>query len=288
MKTLRETIDQLDEISRRDVLKGAGAAAIAGAAGGVSTKANAQQVIQWTKYATDLATKTMGRIHQNTGYDLRNWLVTNVGTWVSDYCTQTNSYNAKEVIDYCNQQGVEASGLDKQNALVTAFLTNMKSRYQDFLTAYRAGIQESYQKFNAVARSQQSSQQTQQPKQSSDEVDQSGNPRMLKGMIELYVLAKDNNFQNVDAIKQELLQYIKITNNKDLVNDMYKGIKSGLDNVKASNPTRYNDIASMYQESSSRRIGEFKNWTNSLAAGPEFKESTEQVEEASPDELTNY
>jgi hypothetical protein len=33
MKTLRETLDQLDEISRRDLLKGAGAAAVAGAAG---------------------------------------------------------------------------------------------------------------------------------------------------------------------------------------------------------------------------------------------------------------
>ena len=34
MKTLREYMDKLDEISRRDFLKGAGAAAIAGAAGG--------------------------------------------------------------------------------------------------------------------------------------------------------------------------------------------------------------------------------------------------------------
>ena len=33
MKTLREYIDQLDEISRRDFLKGAGAAAVAAAAG---------------------------------------------------------------------------------------------------------------------------------------------------------------------------------------------------------------------------------------------------------------
>ena len=33
MKTLREYIDQLDEISRRDFLKGAGAAAVAGAIG---------------------------------------------------------------------------------------------------------------------------------------------------------------------------------------------------------------------------------------------------------------
>ena len=35
MKTLREDIDQLDEISRRDMLRGAGAA-VAGAAGGVA------------------------------------------------------------------------------------------------------------------------------------------------------------------------------------------------------------------------------------------------------------
>jgi hypothetical protein len=36
MKTIREYIDQLDEISRRDFIKGAGAAAITGAAGGAN------------------------------------------------------------------------------------------------------------------------------------------------------------------------------------------------------------------------------------------------------------
>jgi len=36
MKTLREYIDQLDEISRRGFLQGAGAAAVAGAAGGAT------------------------------------------------------------------------------------------------------------------------------------------------------------------------------------------------------------------------------------------------------------
>jgi hypothetical protein len=44
MKTLREYIDQLDEISRRDFLKGAGAAAVAGAGGYVAGRAsNSQQ-----------------------------------------------------------------------------------------------------------------------------------------------------------------------------------------------------------------------------------------------------
>lgn len=41
MKTLREYMDQLDEISRRDFLKGAGAAAVAGATGGAKA--------QWVK-----------------------------------------------------------------------------------------------------------------------------------------------------------------------------------------------------------------------------------------------
>ena len=40
MKTLRETIDQLDEISRRGFLKGAGAAAVAGATGGATASSH--------------------------------------------------------------------------------------------------------------------------------------------------------------------------------------------------------------------------------------------------------
>ena len=37
MKTLREYIDQLDEIDRRGFLKGMGAAAVVGATGGAAT-----------------------------------------------------------------------------------------------------------------------------------------------------------------------------------------------------------------------------------------------------------
>ena len=48
MKTLREYIDQLDEISRRGFLKGAGVAAVAGAAGG----ANASQTRNRIAYLT--------------------------------------------------------------------------------------------------------------------------------------------------------------------------------------------------------------------------------------------
>jgi len=45
MKTLREYIDQLDEISRRDFLKGAGVGAVAGALGTVGYQAGQQSTV---------------------------------------------------------------------------------------------------------------------------------------------------------------------------------------------------------------------------------------------------
>jgi len=267
----------LEEIDRRGFLKGVGAAAVAGAAGG----AKAQNVNYAEAAATAVrkAQDAVGSFNSvkfgGEGSRIKNYIGQNVNRAVLAYCMDTNGYMVNEVIDYATNfaykqaDAVPPAITDRAMAVTAINVANA------FMNSYDAAI---LQKFNEYKQSgnRAQSQQTQQPKQSSDEVDQFGNPRILKGMVELYVLAKDNNFQNVDAIKQELLQYIKITNNKDLVNDMYKGIKSGLDNVKASNPTRYNNIVSMYQESSSRRIGEFKNWTNSLSAGPEFKESVQQ------------
>jgi len=59
MKTLRETIDQLDEISRRGFLKGAGAAAVAGAAGGAKdAEAHWTGPYKQTDKMTDVETTT--------------------------------------------------------------------------------------------------------------------------------------------------------------------------------------------------------------------------------------
>jgi hypothetical protein len=210
-KPLTTTEDSLEEVDRRGFLKGLGAAAVAGAAGGVATKADAQEVTQWTKYATDLATRTMGRIHQDTGYDLRNWLVTNVGNWVSDYCRQTNSYNAKNVIDTCNQQAYEASGLDKENKLVSAFLTNMKNRYQDFLNAYRAGISEAYQKYNSALQSQQ------QQKSAMGNLGKEEFDVLIDALI-VYAICKDRQLDNSDlfkAVAASIKRFIDANNAKD-------------------------------------------------------------------------
>jgi hypothetical protein len=255
-----------EDLTRRDLLKGAGAAAVAGAAGVVATKADAQEVTQWTKYATDLATRTMGRIHQDTGYDLRNWLVTNVGNWVSNYCTQTNSYNAKNVIDYCNQLGYEASGLDKENKLVSAFLTNMKNRYQDFLTAYRAGINESYQKFNTAIQSQQQ-QKSAMGGLSEDEFG------ILSDALLLYAVSKEDNHPTHAQISALISRYIKSRNNKDYVNSIYSKVNQSLAQLRP-NPQLYaEEKAKLYKISNSILSSMGKIVADSE---PEFKESVNQ------------
>jgi hypothetical protein len=261
-----------EDITRRGFLKGAGAAAVAGAAGGVATKANAQQVSQWVKYATDLATKSMGRIHQDTGYDLRNWLVVNVSNWVTDYCTKTNSYNAKEVIDYCNQQGLEASGLDKQNALVTAFLTNMKNRYQDFLSAYRAGINESFQKFNAAVQSKQ------QEKNAMGNLGKEEFDVLIDALI-VYAICKDRQLDNSDlfkAVAASIKRFIDANNAKDYVNSIYPKAKQSVEVLK-NNPELYQKESAQFFRNAGSTIEKLDRLSSNKK--PEFESVQQGVAE---------
>ena len=270
-----------EDLTRRGFLKGAGAAAVAGAAGGTTTKANAQQITQWVKYATDLAVKTtLGRLHQDTGYDLRNWVATNVGNWVNGYCAQTNSYNAKNVIDYCNQQGLSASGLDKQNALVTALLTNMKDRCQDFLNAYRASINEKFQEFNQEVQKQQSSQQSsQQQKQAMGGL----NPDEFDIVIEavmLYALSKDADPSGAMGpmhkdVAAALGRFIRAYNNKDYVNSLYSKMKQSLEQVK-QNQTIYLKELERAAAKSQRTVANLDRITANKE--PEFKEGMVESE----------
>ena len=254
-----------------------GAAAVAGAAGGVATKANAQQVSQWVKYATDLATKSMGRIHQDTGYDLRNWLVVNVSNWVTDYCTKTNSYNAKEVIDYCNQQGLEASGLDKQNALVTAFLTNMKNRYQDFLSAYRAGINESFQKFNAAVQSKQ------QEKNAMGNLGKEEFDVLIDALI-VYAICKDRQLDNSDlfkAVAASIKRFIDANNAKDYVNSIYPKAKQSVEVLK-NNPELYQKESAQFFRNAGSTIEKLDRLSSNKK--PEFESVNQGVAEGELEE----
>lgn len=134
MKTLREYMDQLDEISRRDALKYAGATA-AGAALSKLSPAQAQSASLISRYAADLAVKTvLGRLHQDTGHDLRNYINENVYKFVSMACAMGRCPD-RALIDRVNNLAAEEAGITKLN-FVTGMLTNMKDRTKDFVLAY--------------------------------------------------------------------------------------------------------------------------------------------------------
>lgn len=281
MKTLRETIDQLDEISRRGFLQGAGAAAVAGAAGGTATKANAQQVSQWVKYATDLATSTFRQFArgQDTGYDLRNWLVSNVSHWVMTYCVDTNSYNAKEVIDYCNRQALDATGLEKQNRVVTGFFTNMKDRYQDFLTAYQASIIESKQKFNNL---QNQTRNTQPVSLTKDEEE------IIAYAVNSYYFAKEDGNEAVkSAMAQVINKVILAFNMKSSINEWYKSIETNVGNARKSNDPKLEGAKKYFLQNYQQIINNVeKVIADKTAKKPEFESVKQGVaEESSPDAL---
>ena len=264
----------LEEVDRRGFLKGLGAAAGAAALGSTATNANAQEVNKWVKYATDLALRTMSRLHQDTGYDLRNWLVTNVGNWVSDYCFKTNSYNAKSVIDYCNQQGYEASGLEKQNALITALLANMKNHYQDFLNAYKAGINESFQKFNAAVQAQQ------QEKNVMGNLGREEFDVLLDALI-IYAICKDRQLDNSDifkAISTSIRRFIDANNAKDYVNNIYPKAKQSIQMLK-NNPEIYQKEAAQYFRNAGDTIEKLDRISSNKK--PEFESVNQGVAEGS-------
>jgi hypothetical protein len=254
--------EQLEEISRRDFLKGVGATAGLAAMGAPKT-ANAQEVAKWSNYASKLALNTVMRIHQDSGYDLRNWITQNVSTWVSDYCNNTNSYNAKSVIDYCNDTALESSGLKDLNPLVSAFFTNFKNKVSDFLTAYRAAIMEKTQEFNRVV---------QQQKQQAIPIAQEDMQKLAAGIL-LYIYAKeDGNEKLSSSINQILSKIIKAYNNKDQINAIYRGIYERHNETKTQDPA----MADRIKKSIVTRANAIVNDLNSVAVrggGEEFKES---------------
>jgi hypothetical protein len=271
MKTLREYIDQLDEISRRDFLKGAGATAGL-AAMGAPKDATAQEVVKWANYARKLALDSVGNV-SDQNWELRDWIAQNVSIWVSNYCEYTNSYNAKNVIDYANEEALNASGFKDTNWLLRGFgLYDLKRRSNDFLTTYRAAIQEKTKEFDG-AREQQKQQQQQQ---------QNLHPIFTKPYAELnmaltyYYFAKELDQSKVPAMQAELSRYIKATNEKELVNAGYRLIQAELEKIKNSNPQRYKELSASYLPHGQHYIDLLKKVISRKE--PEFKE--ESVDEA--------
>ena len=85
MKTLRETLDQLDEISRRGFLKGAGAAAVAGAAGYQLGKPE----VDTSVYKNPKAVFLIGYLHAAKKYMPRDRDTLEINSIIDDYLAYT-------------------------------------------------------------------------------------------------------------------------------------------------------------------------------------------------------
>lgn len=183
---MREVLDRLDEVTRRDFLKGVGATAGAAALGSPKG-AQAQEIVKWTNYARKLALSSVGNVY-NQNWELRDWIAQNVSMWVSNYCEYTNSYNAKNVIDYANEEALDASGFKDTNWLLRGFgLYDLKRRSNDFLVTYRAAMQEKTKEWERAGRPQTytpQSDSSQQPRQSTVPGATPQNPQqvILKGI----------------------------------------------------------------------------------------------------------
>jgi hypothetical protein len=283
MKTIREYIDQLDEISRRDFLKGAGATAGL-AAMGAPKGANAQEVAKWSNYASKLALDSVGNVFDQT-QDLRNWIAQNVSTWVTNYCDYTNSYNAQNVINYVNATALDASGFKDVNPILRGFgVYDLKRRANDFLMTYRAAILEKTKEFDQAVQQQKQQQQNLHPIFTKPYAE-------LNLVLSYYHFAKELDRSKVPVIQAELSKYIKATNEKDLVNSGYRQIESALENIKNSDPNRYKELSRSFLAHGPQDLERLKTLT--AKKEPEFKEDSVD-EDATPDavrrieQLTQY
>ena len=274
---IREMLDRLDEISRRDFLKGAGATAGL-AAMGAPKGAQAQEVVKWANYARQLALDSVRVSSNDPSGDLRSWVAQNVSIWVSNYCEYTNSYNAKNVIDYCNETALDASGF--KDAGLTLFrllnVADLKKRANDFILTYRSAIQEKTKEFDRLVQQQQKQQQQQQSQQQNLHPIFTRPYDDLNTALSYYYFAKQLDQSKVPAMQAELSKYIKATNEKDLVNSGYKQIESILDNLKTSDTEKYKQMANGFLANGQTYINNLRKITSRKE--PEFKE--ESVDEA--------
>jgi len=305
MKTLRETIDQLDEISRRDVLKGAGAAAIAGAAGGSKAQVGGgENESQWA------ANKAAGVWAQ---YAKDNKTVTK---WISetiqrramqfyqlggnkDFQGGANSalQDAVNAVDQSFQGLYRVIEKDKEEgsiakAWLKGYISPEMSREEQWKimgSMNRVNLAPTAEKFvqaytDSLNRTLQSTQQQTTAPAAQPEIDKKTEHTTVKFAVELYILSKiDPDFSRFGPeLKVEIEKLIKKYNAKELINQMYQNLLPKWTSSKTSDPEKYQKFMPFYKSNSDRILSDIRKLNGS---DEEFKESTEQVEEASPDAL---
>jgi hypothetical protein len=261
----------LEEIDRRGFLKGVGAAAVAGAAGGVTAQTN-NSPTEFANYAARLATSSikdgLPMIARMTGGDnVRggwfNHVYPNIHQMILSYCTSTNSYNARQVIDSANKTALQASGITE----VTPG-RNFANQINVFMSTYRGEI------LQAVRQYENQSTQTQHEKNVMGNLNKDQFDTLLDALL-IYAICKDKGFENSVLFKDisaSIRRFIDANNAKEYVNNIYPKAKQSVEMLK-NNPDIYQKEASQFFRNAGNTIAKLDNISSNKK--PEF-ESVEQ------------
>ena len=175
--------NMIDEVDRRGFLKGLGAAAVAGAAGSAMAQSKAKGPGYWANYAVSTAKAKLGgfkidlgamsdhfasqpgpgqiTIQQGNSAQRAEakWAQVTIDAHelVTRYCVETDSYNAKQVIDDAIDDGIKAGDLGGTFIKANATL--------NFWLAFKASINDAHYEWKKAGRPSQAEQPKQQPPQ---------------------------------------------------------------------------------------------------------------------------
>lgn len=285
MKTLREYMDQLDEISRRDFLKGAGATAGLAAMGGLSSNAQAQNIDYnaWTTHAVNKAITALRQFksvlvspRRITFEEYVKNVVTDSITW---YMSTTNAYNLEKVINEVTAIAYNAAdqeGIGIGDLIGGELTDNVAVKATNtFGRTYKAAVEQKANEYRQTV-GQQQQQQTRKKEEMGNLTEQEFSV-LVSGVL-LYLFAKEDNSPIFKKIQPALNKFIQTHNNKDQVNKLYNSLKQLVDVIKAD-PDKINQSKKQAYANAEKTISELTQATTK--GQQEFKE--EELEEASDD-----
>jgi hypothetical protein len=287
--------EQLDEINRRDFLKGVGATAGLAAMGGLSANAQAQNIDYnaWANYAVDKAITALRKFKsvlispQRINFEevVKN-AVTRSINW---YMSSTNAYNLQKVIDEVTAIAYNAAdreGIGISDLIGGELTDNVAVKATNtFARSYMAAVEQKVNEYKQTVGQQQQQQQTIEKELGT--LTQTEYKALANG-IALYITTKDDNDPSFKQISDAISKFIQTYNNKDQVNKMHKSIKELIDAFKAGDPPKFtearkqlyrdkNEILNSLNQLTSKKQPEFKEEAIDKVASPDAVKRIEQL-----------
>ena len=289
MKTLREYIDQLDEISRRDFLKGAGATAGLAAMG--APKDAKAQIGAGENLAIDAASRVANyfkMLSQNTNPVLVRQIYNGVYEDVMSYQKQSNGRGIEQAVTTANS--AIGQFLEKRFEMINNFLEKDKENdptVPGYIARGLLGMQQpvtgmkkmdlSNTVREALGVYRQSLNQSLSILTAPQQLSKQDMDKLAAGLV-LYLFAKeDNNTNIINQISQSLSKIIQTYKNKDQINQIYAGISQSHNQEKVKDPAATQRIKKSLYDASKRIISDLDS-IGSRGGAEEFKE--ESVDEA--------